>query len=250
MNQWKMRNVGCLAGMFLIACGGEAIDFRSDQTGGVSGTGAVTSGTGAGRSVGTGAASGVGGASGYRPAGYAGAQFIVGPTGDRYDAIDRVQACQMEGGYSHSEYAFDACVSVSLCAPPCTTASECPTVPGGPSPECGLEPQGGPGTRSCILPCGADSDCPGGMRCGTATDVGAGKSCMFEDVRWAPHCASYCASTDETCADDIPCCEGTVCTPWQTCEARECLEFAFKCGEGLPDCCDGLTCRDGYCQTN
>ncbi len=182
----------------------------------------------------------------YQRGGYAGAQNIVGPDGQELQGDLGYYACD---GRVVSVYDTGAlCEAASLCTFDCATAADCPSIAGGPVAECRASSEGTPVDHVCALPCTVSDECPADMVC--AEDSRFGRMCMFPDVRWEPHCPSYCSDTEEECGEGVPCCGGLVCAPWGVCEARECLPFGFECGEGSPGCCDGLTCRDGVCQTN
>ncbi len=219
------------------------------STAGSTGEGGYASGGATGTAGGTGTAGSTGeggyasgGGAAYRNGGYAGGTAIVGPDGQELVADHSLYGCDTFVATSYDT--GDACEVASLCTPLCATDSDCPAFENA-SPVCVASLGGRP---ACALACSSNADCPSDMVC--ANDYRLGATCMFPNVRWEPECPGYCAATEQECGAGVPCCDGLVCAPWGECEAHECLPFSFGCGEGLPGCCDGLTCRDGVCQSN
>lgn len=211
--------------------------------GGASGSAgsAGTAGSGAGANGGAGAA-GPAPLNEYREGGYAGSQNIVGEDGQSVDGSIAYSQCLDAGGHSAFVYEPDTCIAGSLCSPPCELDSECPALAGALPAECRESLLG----RLCALPCEGPSDCPEGMAC--LDDPRFGASCLFSATPADAGCDGGCIRGDGCDATRV-CCEGLVCAPWGSCEARECLDFAWPCaGVDLP-CCGTLTCRDGYCQS-
>ncbi len=235
-----------------IACGGEVdeLRFKSDSLERDSMDDSASANAGTGEIVGA-ATAGTGGTAGYtRGGGYAGAQFVADASGLPTDKQSELASCGA-GKRNLMQYDTDSCSAGTLCTPYCTSDAQCPSHPeAANAPRC--EPERG-SSPVCVLPCESDAECPSDMFCGLS-DSGL-RTCLFGDTIWAPHCDQYCAGTDRSdgtfdpnaCGDGISCCEGMVCTPWQTCEVRSCLENAWACGDGLPPCCDGLSCVSGYC---
>jgi hypothetical protein len=228
------------------SAGGFAGTGARAGAGGTSGT-AGTAGASMGGVGGAGAMNGAGGAgaaafSEYREGGYAGSQNVVGENGQSVDGSFSYDDCLEAGGASPFVYDTEACTAGSLCTPFCMSDSECPALPGALPSECRASLLG----QLCALPCEGPADCPEGMAC--LEDQRFGPSCLFTATPADAGCDGGCI-TGEGCGPNTSCCEGLVCAPWGSCEARECLDFAWPCpNTGLP-CCGALTCRDGYCQS-
>lgn len=199
---------------------------------------------GGGASGGTAGAAGTGaGASGnYREGGYAGTQNVLDGEGQVVDGALGYAACGAGGWVSPFVYDAESCTAGSLCTPPCGSAAECPTLTGGPASECRATLLG----QLCALPCSGPSDCPAGMAC--LEDPRFGASCLFTATPANAGCDGGCV-TGDGCGGPVSCCEGLVCAPWGSCEAVECLDFAWACPNGDLACCGALVCRDGYCQS-
>lgn len=236
---------GSSAGGFAGSGGGFA------GAGGTSGSAGAAGASGSGGTAGasTGGAGGAGangagaaGPSEYRDGGYAGSQNVVGDDGQSVDGSLAYFECSDAGGRSAFVYEADTCTAGSLCTPPCESDSQCPALAGAPPAECRATLIG----QLCALPCDGPADCPDGMAC--LEDPRFGPSCLFSATPADVGCDGGCISGDG-CGATVACCEGLVCAPWGSCEARECLDFAWPCPTaGLP-CCGTLTCRDGYCQS-
>lgn len=249
----------CSAALFVVGCGGEdIIAFRSDDTGGTTSVGGTTSTGGQQGSTSGGAGSTKSATSGYRRAGYGGGpgfHGVVGSDGQPTRHDEELAACINGDFVVRSQLDSEACTAGTLCSPMCESDSDCPSG-GSAVPRCVQCPTDlpsddscFPADRGCVLECDAlGSECPSGMVC--SRDGSGRQICMFPDTPLLAGCDGYCAWEREACGEGAPCCDGLVCTPWGTCEVHECLEFSFKCGEGLPACCDGLSCQNGYCQTN
>jgi len=211
--------------------------------GGTAGTaGAAAGGVGGAGATGAGAAAGAAGLIEYREGGYAGSQNVVAEDGQSVDGSLAYFDCLEAGGNSPFVYDPETCTAGSLCTPFCMSDSECPAHPGALPAECRATLLG----QLCALPCDGPADCPAGMAC--LEDPRFGPSCLFSAAPAAAGCDGGCI-TGDGCGATTACCEGLVCAPWGSCEARECLDFAWSCpNAGLP-CCGTLTCRDGYCQS-
>lgn len=108
---------------------------------------------------------------------------------------------------------------------------------------CALDDDG-----NAVLACCDGGTCEGstclrseGTACGEGKNSGCAKGLACIDGI----CAAACAGLGDTCAGGGKCCAELICGDDATCQPKECSPQGGECGNGLPDCCTGLTCREG-----